>query len=59
MDYEKALNFACREITERTGSCPIDYYDVDIRDCDSECKLGIYPECWKLYFLKISERWKT
>jgi len=54
---ELALDLACLEITEMTGSCPFDFYDKDPWDgCDAGCGEDIVATCWKKHFQNRAKR---
>ncbi len=48
-DMSKALDKACAEVMERSGSCPYDVYDVQPVDCADKCT-SEPAGCWRLYF---------
>lgn len=53
---EKALDKACAEIDKHTGSCPLDYYDYEVkRGCEVQCgELENFDctRCWKEWCLE-------
>lgn len=46
---EERLDRACSFIAEQLGTCPLDMFDFQAKDCDSECD-DTYAGCWKRYF---------
>lgn len=52
-ELSEALDKACKELSEVTGTCPFDFYDLDQDDlsCDERCKPNIdMTACWRDYF---------
>ena len=49
---EKIINEMAEYIKYRTGSCPLDLEDCEIKFCDSECSMKIINKCWIEYFTK-------
>lgn len=54
-----ALELACRELADMTGTCPYDQHDGELRhweeDCEERCQSDMDTDelmagCWRRYF---------
>lgn len=51
-ELSKAIDEACKMLSEITGTCPRDFYGLDEGDCDARCSADIdMGGCWRDYFL--------
>jgi len=53
-ELELALEYACDDIYELTGSCPLDVFDYKLDKCDYKCDNDA-GKCWQMYFINIAK----